>query len=847
MPHLRSHGPVKHTFEEGDTELETVADSSAEVKVSTVKFDFTPHPTPHNTPPSSPRISMAANRTVHQQAFDGFTGNRSSIATPAITNPNSWQIPSYIMTAIANDKFHGRDDEDAPAHLSRLARIVSTFKLQGASDDAIYLHLFPFSLADRAIIWLDSQAEGTFTTWEALRSAFLKKYFPPAKASRLRDQIHSFRMEADEPYYLAWERFQNLLSRCSQHGLTPWALVEKFYNGLTYETRARFDTSAGGHLMGKMNVDQCNELFESFAQAEHEQRSTHRNSTPVTGTPSTSTRGLHHVSMETSVAAALENLTREMRDLKAKVDKCERCRGGHSTLDCPLLSREEQVEFVANQNRFPNSNSGNSNWNRNSNFNNSTWRSSGAPPGYQSNYNNNNNQGAGSSYGGVSGDQANGQGSGDSILRIEQMLMQLVTKDKATQETLATHELMLKKQELALQNQHSIILDIQRIVGDLVKQSPNQRPQGQFSGSTQTNPSAQLNAISTRSGRVLEPVKKRVSFSEPVVSERVVSEDEEVDEEIVLEGPGSVEAEFSNPKPVSDPELGSSVGRKPVDVRPSPLIDHARVPYPARLKQQKYTREYGHFLDMFKQIKINLPFIEVLQQMPKYAKFLKDILKNKCKLGDLSSVPLSGECSAVVTNTLPEKLSDPGVFTIPCLFGSNLEARALADLGASINLMPYSLYEKLGLGELTPTNMSLSLADKSIKYPRGIVENLLVKVDKFVFPVDFVVLDMEADAKVPIILGRPFLRTAHANIDVFKGQISLQVGEEIAVFKIPDPIEKVKRWDSRVQVINAEDRWVEGYESGNVFFTREWAEVKQLLRAKCGDPSRFKDTPDDAG
>ncbi|KAK1430094.1 hypothetical protein QVD17_12599 [Tagetes erecta] len=417
----------------------------------------------------------------------------------------------------------------------------------------------------------------------------------------------------------------------------------------------------------------------------------------------------------------------------------------------------------------------------------------------------------------------------------------LVARDKVKEETLAKHELQL-------QNQHAIILDIQRAVGELIKQSPAQRPQGQFSGSSQTNPSAQLNAISTRSGRVLEPVRKKVSFSEPLVSEKVVSDDdEEVDEELVLEGPGSDQAESRNPKPVSDPELGLSVGRNPVDVRPSPLIDHARVPYPARLKQQKYTRDYGHFLDLFKQLNINLPFIEVLQHMPKYAKFLKDILKNKCKLGELSSVPLSGECSAVLTNTLPEKLSDPGVFTIPCLFGNNTASIALADLGASINLMPYSLYEKLGLSELTPTKMSLSLADKSVKYPRGIVENLLVKVDKFVFPVDFAVLDMEADTKVPIILGRPFLRTTHAVIDVFKGQITLQVGEDVAVFKILDPIENVKRWDNRVQVIDAEDRWVEGYESGSVFFTKEWAEVKRLLSFKCGDPGRFEDTPQGAG
>ncbi|KAD4585817.1 hypothetical protein E3N88_23418 [Mikania micrantha] len=130
---------------------------------------------------------------------------------------------------------------------------------------------------------------------------------------------------------------------------------------------------------------------------------------------------------------------------------------------------------------------------------------------------------------------------------------------------------------------------------------------------------------------------------------------------------------------------------------------------------------------MFKQLKINLPFIEALQHMPKYAKFLKDLLKSKDRLGELSNVPLSGGCSAVILNKLPEKLTDPGIFTIP------------------------------SFGDLMPTRMTLSLADRTVKCPCGIVENLLVKVDKFVFPVDFMILDMEADESVPIILGRPFL------------------------------------------------------------------------------------------
>ncbi|XP_076916047.1 uncharacterized protein LOC143575613 [Bidens hawaiensis] len=124
---------------------------------------------------------------------------------------------------------------------------------------------------------------------------------------------------------------------------------------------------------------------------------------------------------------------------------------------------------------------------------------------------------------------------------------------------------------------------------------------------------------------------------------------------------------------------------------------------------------------MFRQLRINLPFIEAFQHMPKYAKFLKDLHKRKESLEELSTVPLNGECLAVVLNKVPEKLPDPGVFTVPCLFGRDTSCQALADLGASINLMPYSLFEKLGLGDLTPTRMSLLLADRSVKYPRGII------------------------------------------------------------------------------------------------------------------------------
>ena len=127
------------------------------------------------------------------------------------------------------------------------------------------------------------------------------------------------------------------------------------------------------------------------------------------------------------------------------------------------------------------------------------------------------------------------------------------------------------------------------------------------------------------------------------------------------------------------------------------------IPYPARLKKGRDHEHFGKFLEIFKQLHINLPLVEALSQMPRYAKFLKDLLSNKKKLEEISLAPIGAGCSAILLNKLPKKLKDSGSFTIPCLIGGMSVDRALVDLGASINLMPYSLFKKLGLGEPTPT------------------------------------------------------------------------------------------------------------------------------------------------
>ncbi|KAL5537709.1 hypothetical protein UlMin_030066 [Ulmus minor] len=170
--------------------------------------------------------------------------------------------------------------------------------------------------------------------------------------------------------------------------------------------------------------------------------------------------------------------------------------------------------------------------------------------------------------------------------------------------------------------------------------------------------------------------------------------------------------------------------------------------------------------------------------MPKYAKFMKEILSKKRKLGDYETVMLNEECSAVLQRKLPQKLKDPGSFTIPCTIGSCNFDKVLCDLGASINLMPLSVFRKLGLGEVKPTSISLQLADRSVKYPRGVIEDVLIKVDKFIFPADFVVLDMEEDREIPLILGRPFLATGRTLIDVQQGKLILRVQDEQVTFDV---------------------------------------------------------------
>ncbi|XP_020263045.1 uncharacterized protein LOC109839026 [Asparagus officinalis] len=247
---------------------------------------------------------------------------------------------------------------------------------------------------------------------------------------------------------------------------------------------------------------------------------------------------------------------------------------------------------------------------------------------------------------------------------------------------LATHNKMLENQITQVAQQSS----------------SSSRPSGMFPGQPETNPKGSINAITLRSGKELEGPMMRNDHKDVVdENEKLVSSEKEHSSEKV--------ERYVAPAPYKPP-----------------------LPFPQRQVKAKLEKQFGKFIEILKKLHINIPFVEAISQMPSYTKFLKEILSNKRRLEEYETVALTQECSDIIQNKLPPKLKDPGSFSIPCTIGDMSINRALCDLGASVSLMPLSICNKLQMGDLKPTTISLQLADRSVKHPVGILEDVPIQV-----------------------------------------------------------------------------------------------------------------------
>ncbi|GJV53042.1 reverse transcriptase domain-containing protein [Tanacetum coccineum] len=286
---------------------------------------------------------------------------------------------------------------------------------------------------------------------------------------------------------------------------------------------------------------------------------------------------------------------------------------------------------------------------------------------------------------------------------------------------------------------------------------------GSLASNIVANPKGELKAVTTRSGASYDGPQvppstsslPKVVENEPKVTKDTVPPTNNRSTKDVQ--PPVVHVKTQNFEPVVAPVSASMPNPKP------------SIPYPSRcndkIRREKANGQIEKFNEIFKDLSFEISLTDALILMPKFASTLKDLIGNKEKLSEMARTPLNEHCLAVILNKLPEKLRDPGKFLIPCDFPGMDRCLALADLGASINLMPLSVWKKLSLPVLTPTCMTLELANRSISQPIGIAEDVDVKVGKFQFPADFVVIDFDADPRVPLILGRSFLKTGRALID----------------------------------------------------------------------------------
>ncbi|GJU37425.1 reverse transcriptase domain-containing protein [Tanacetum coccineum] len=323
-----------------------------------------------------------------------------------------------------------------------------------------------------------------------------------------------------------------------------------------------------------------------------------------------------------------------------------------------------------------------------------------------------------------------------------------------------------------LQNQMANVTSLLTSLCDNFKNSTSASNSGTLPSQTVTNPREHVNVITTRSDPEQNSKTSTEKVQNPNLENTAHVPSSEEEESIFIEIP--------------KPKAKKTVNVEIQDLNsPRPNSYQSKLPYPERMKvreNDKPNAQHSRFLKIFKLLCLEIGLKDALVEMPKFNKWLNSLLRNKEKLEEIAITTVNAECSAIIMNKVPEKLEDPGKFLIPCALQELNRTSALADSGASINLLPHSIYKKLRLEALTPTRMTLELANRSITHPMGIAEDVVVRVDGFTFLAYFVVVNFEPDPRVPIILGRPFLRTAKALIDLYEETLTLRVGKEELVY-----------------------------------------------------------------
>ncbi|GKA71915.1 reverse transcriptase domain-containing protein [Tanacetum coccineum] len=748
--------------------------------------------------------TMADTRTMSELLQAPTEGYGDAIVIPAIL-AKKFELKVGLLTLVTSSQFHGFERDDPHSHIRWFNKITSTLKYKNVPHDAIKLMLFPFSLEGAARIWLEKEPPRSIHTWEDLVSKFVNYFFPPSKTTNLKNDITNFQQRFDETFSEAWDRFKDLLRKCPHHGFSELHQIDTFYNALTQSDQDSLNGAAGGNPLNRTPRDALT-IIENKSKVR-----TSRNKLVVSkmsATTSSSTPAyLSEITALTNAVKAmlLQNKTPSPSLVKAIEEIYVTCGGPHPYYEClatdgntfnasaatgtnnqvgPRYSPQGETNYRAiNQMRppgFPQPNVQNNQNRYNQN------------QGYNQDRGNNFNQGNQNYQDPLNQTQVGPSNDFSNYMKTNEVNM------IAMQNQINNMKIELKNEfKATMMNQNN---ELKNIMSNELKnmmsnffqmQSPS--GSGSLSSNTVANPRGDLKVITTHSG---------VSYNGPTIPTTSYPLPKEVEPE-----PKATKDKVQTTSSGSTVNIQPSVVQFPISEPDVPPKSNPKpsIPYPSRLNDQKLHEKANNqmlkFLQIFQRLHFDLSFADALLHMPKFAFTFKSLLSNKEKLSELENTPLNENCSAVLLKKLLEKLGDPGKFLIPCDFPELDEYLALADLSASINLMPLSVWKKLSLPELTLTSMTLLVA-----YPVGVAEDVFVKVGKFHFPADFVVVDYDVDPRFPLILGRPFLRTARALLDVHGEELTLRVNDEAITFNVRHTSRYSYRYDdesvNRIDVID---------------------------------------------
>ncbi|KAG7578989.1 Retrotransposon gag domain [Arabidopsis thaliana x Arabidopsis arenosa] len=728
---------------------------------------------------------------------------RHGIVPPPVQN-NNFEIKSGLIAMVQGNKFHGLPMEDPLDHLDEFERLCGLTKINGVSEDGFKLRLFPFSLGDKAHLWEKTLPQGSITTWDDCKKAFLAKFFSNSRTTRLRNEIFGFTQKNVETFCEAWERFKGYQTKCPHHGFGKASLLSILYRGVLPKIRMLLDTASNGNFLNK-DVAEGWELVENLAQSDGNYNEDYDRS--IRTSPNTD-----------------DKHRREMKALNDKLDKLLQVQQTHVHFvsEDELFQVQEgendqsaEISYIQNQGGY---NKGYNNYRPNPNL---SYRSTNVAnpqdqvyPSQQQSQQQpkpfvpyNQTQGFVPKQQFRGGYQQQQQPPGfpsqqhqkpsppDSDMKnlVQQILQGQATGAMEIAKKLAELNNKVDRNFNEFNSKfESLSTRLRYLEGNPISTSVSNNP-GQLTGKAIQNPKeyATAHAITICHDRELPTRHTTTSITGD--SEVQDGEDFCQNED---SGEKAAEEPILDPSTRSPAPAASQFVEKPAATKTKenvfvPPPYKPPLPFPGRFKKVLIQKYEALLEKQLKDLEVTMPLVDCLALIPDSHKYVKDMITKRIREVQEKEV-LSHECSAIIqTKIIPKKLGDPGSFTLPCSLGPLAFSNCLCDLGASISLMPLSVAKRLGFNKYKSCNISLILADRSVRLPHGLLEDLPIMFGNVEVPTDFIVLEMDEEPKDPLILGRPFLATAGAVIDVKKGKIDLNLGKDFKMkFDINDAMKK---------------------------------------------------------